>query len=75
MSSSFDPINVFIFLSGAAFLLKKVADMDRYHELRVWLITMTLSTIVIVLFVMYCFPPTYSCVLDVDVDDGFTLSY
>ena len=68
MPWSFDPINVFIFLSGAAFLLKKVADMNRYHELRVCLITMALSTIVIVLFVLYCFPCTPTCMPDIYTD-------
>ena len=68
MLTSFDPINVFIFLSGIALLLKKVADMDRYHELRVCLITTVLSTIVIVLFVVYCFPCTPTCMPDVCID-------
>ena len=61
MRWTLDPINVFIFLIGIGFLLKKVADMDRYHEIRVCLITVALSTIVIVLFVVYCFPRTPTC--------------
>jgi predicted secreted protein len=69
-----DPLNVFIFLSGVAFLFKKVADMDRYHELRVLLLTTVLSTIVIVLFFGYCFPRTPSCMRDIP-EDGFSVEY
>lgn len=61
MRWTLDPINVFIFFSGVVLLLKKVANMDGYHELRVCLLTTVLSAIVIVLFVAYCFPRIPTC--------------
>ena len=47
MFSTFTPIDVFIFLGGFAFVLKKVADMDRYQTLRRVVLTSLLGAIVI----------------------------
>lgn len=47
MFSTFAPIDVFIFVSGFVFVLKKVADMDRYQTLRTVVLTMILGAIVI----------------------------
>jgi len=60
MLTSFDPIDIFIFLSGIALLLKKVAEMDRYHSLRVLLLTTFLSTIVISLFLYFVLVYSFS---------------
>jgi len=72
MLTNFDPINIFIFLSGIALLLKKVADMDRYHSLRVLLLTTFLSTIVISLFLyfvlVYSFSLDQTCMVSCGVD-------
>jgi len=75
MFSSFDPIDVFILLFGVAFLLKKLAETDRYHSLGVVLLTTFLSCIVIYLFAVYCSPPSNSCVPDPCVDGQFCAMY
>jgi hypothetical protein len=48
-----DVLHLVIVLAGAVFLLKKVAEMDRYHDLRVWALTLLLSCIVIYFFLIY----------------------
>lgn len=50
-----DVLHVVIVLAGGVFLLKKVAEMDRYHDLRVWALTLLLSCIVIYFFLVWGF--------------------
>ena len=47
MFSTFAPIDVFIFITGSAFVLKKIADMDRYQTLRRVVLTSLLGAVVI----------------------------
>ena len=73
----FPSLNFFdyvIILSGTLLCLKRVAEMERYHNLRVLVLTAILSYVVILFFVGYvlapCNPPLVDC-----VDDGhFCLS-
>ena len=51
--SLLDVLHVVIVLAGGVFLLKKVAEMDRYHDLRVWALTLLLSCIVIYFFLVF----------------------
>lgn len=74
MVFNLDPFNVFIFFSGVAFLLKKVAEIDRYHSLVVFVLTTFLSSFVIYLFFVYFFPVGNSCMPDIPVD-GFSSQY
>ncbi len=48
-----DVLHVVILLAGGVFLFKKVAEMSRYHNLRVWALTFFLSCIVIYLFLAF----------------------
>lgn len=48
-----DPLNFLIFVSGFAFLLKKVADMDRYQTLRTIVLTAIIGFIVIYFFLAF----------------------
>lgn len=48
-----NPVDVVALLIGAVLLLKKIADMERYHELRVIVLTSILSFIAILLFLGY----------------------
>lgn len=64
-----DPFNVFIFLSGVAFLLKKVAENDRYHSLVVFVLRTVLSSFVIYLFFVHFFPDGHLCMPDIPVDE------
>ena len=52
---SLTPLDILILSVGCLGLLKKVADMDRFHELRVAVLTLALSLIVIYIFAVYCF--------------------
>ena len=49
--------DVLIFLAGLIWLLKKVAEMERYHSLRVFVLTTFLSCIVIYFFVLMTLGP------------------
>jgi hypothetical protein len=48
-----DALNVIAFIVGVWLLIKKLADMDRYHTLRVVVLTSILSCLVLYLFVVY----------------------
>ena len=48
-----NPADVVALLIGAVLLLKKTADMERYHGLRVIVLTSILSLIAILLFLGY----------------------
>jgi hypothetical protein len=45
MFSSFTILDVLIFITGAMWLLKKIAEMDRYDDLRVIVLTVILSCV------------------------------
>ena len=52
---------------GVLWTLKKVADMERYHTLRVFVLTLFLSCTVLWFFVSYVLPvvnPPFVCVID-----------
>ena len=66
-----------IIVAGLLWLLKKVAEMERYHELRVFVITTFLSCIVIYFFVLMTLSPEpglSNCTPDSSDADYFTLS-
>lgn len=48
-----DVLDAVVISIGVILLLKKIADMDRYHWARVVILTLILSWIVILLFVAY----------------------
>ncbi len=48
-----DPIDVVILLLGLVLLLKRVADMERYHAMRVAVLTTILSCVAIYFFLVY----------------------
>ena len=48
-----DVLHVLIVLAGGVFLFKKVAEMSRYHNLRVWALTLILSCIVVYFFLAW----------------------
>ena len=53
----FQSLNFFdyvILLSGALLCFKRVAQMERYHDLRVVILTTILSFIVFFFFLAYC---------------------
>ena len=58
-----DALNVLAFIVGVCLLIKKLADMDRYHTLRVVVLTSILSCIVLYLFVVY------GCTLNPNMSD------
>lgn len=67
----FQSLNFFdyvIILSGALLFLKRVAEMERYHDLRVVILTTIFSSVVIVSFLAYGFTLGNSglndCVID-----------
>ena len=55
MFSTLNLLDVLALLMGVILLLKRVADMDRYHTLRVILLTSILSFLVILFFLGYGF--------------------
>ena len=65
--SSADYADLLIIVSGVLLCLKRVAEMERYHTLRVVVLTSILSFFVVLFFVGYCFtlgsPPFYDCVV------------
>ena len=67
-----DPADFFTFITGLALLMKKLAEINRYHSLRVFILTMVLSCIVMYCFFLFTFgaPPEPAY----DGADHFTLS-
>ncbi len=66
MHSGFNFVDYIIILSGFALCLKRVADMERYHTLRVVVLTAILALVVVILFqavgaTFFYFPPTPDC--------------
>ena len=61
-----DLLHIFILLGGAILLLRKVADIEGHHTLRVIILTAIFSLPVILFFLGYGLtlgnPHTYSCV-------------
>jgi hypothetical protein len=51
---------------GVVLVLRKIVNMTRFHELRVFFLTSVLSLIVVYLFVVCCFP-YHPCVVDLSV--------
>lgn len=76
MFDAFSLADFLIFLAGLLWLLKKVAEMERYHSLRVFVLTTFLSCIVIYFFVVMTLGPSplSNCVPDDSGADYFTLS-
>lgn len=78
----FSHLNFFdyvIIISGALLCLKRVAEMQRYHVLRVVILTSLLSFIVIFFFLGHLFTRgTYLCTPPIEFDDAgaehFTLT-
>ena len=74
-SVSNDLTNYLLFALGAILSLKRVAEMERYHRLRVVLLTSILSCFVAYFFLMFSFtlgdPWAYDCMLEFDpaIDD------
>jgi hypothetical protein len=76
MFASFSFADFLIILAGFIWLLKKVAEMERYHSLRVFVLTAFLSCIVIYFFVLMTLgpPPVSDYAPDYSGADHFTLS-
>jgi len=55
MLSASNLVDYVIIISGLAVCLKKVVELERFHSLRVIVLTSILSFIVILYFIMYCF--------------------
>jgi hypothetical protein len=53
MFPNFNFFDYVIIISGALVCLKKIAEMDRYHELRVLVLTAILSAVAILFFLGY----------------------
>ena len=51
MFPNFNFFDYVIIISGALVCLKRIAEMDRYHELRVLVLTAILSAVAILFFV------------------------
>ena len=68
--------DLLIFFAGFIWVLKKVAEMERYHSLRVFVITTILSSIVIYFFILMTLGPSplSNCTPDYPEADHFTLS-
>lgn len=59
-----EPAHVVTLLIGLILLMKKFAEMDRYHTLRVLILTLIFSCIVFYFFVEYGFTlgtPAFDC--------------
>lgn len=66
-------IELFILVGGGLGLLQKVADMERYHQLRVVVLTTLFSLVMIMFFVTNVF--TSEPLIDSDnPEDTFTLT-
>ena len=66
-------IELLIFVAGGFGVLQKIADMERYHQLRVVFLTTLFSLAIIVLFVTNVFMPEPLIESD-NPEDTFTLS-
>ena len=66
MFPNFNFFDYVIIICGALVCLKRIADMDRYHELRVLVLTALLSAVAILFFLGYGLtlgnPVLYDCV-------------
>ena len=67
-----NPLEIFIYAIGIIFVLKRVADMERYHDLRVLVLTTLLSSVAFIALIVfafsyedrsgpYCYPDGVSC--------------
>jgi hypothetical protein len=54
-----------VLIVGGIVLLRKVAEFERYHRLRVFVLTVIFSSPLVVLFILYVYfllnPPTFIC--------------
>ena len=66
-------IELLIFIVGGFGLLQKIADMERYHQLRVVVLTTLFSLAMILFFVTNVFTREPLIKLD-DPEDTFTLT-
>lgn len=57
----------------ALWVLKRVADMERFHVLRVVVLSTVLSVFACALILKYFVPQTGSCVVEMEPDDAFTI--
>ena len=69
MSSLSEAGHLVLLLAGAFLLFKRVAEMDRYHNLRVFVLVTILSFFVIVFFLAYGLTMgnphrNYNCVIE-----------
>jgi hypothetical protein len=56
-----DAVNTIALVFGVLLLLKKVVNMDRFHYLRVFLITVTISCLLLYLFLWYSLGGDFDC--------------
>ena len=66
-----ETLNIIMYVIFGLWALKKVAEMESFHEFRVMLLTLILSFIVVCLFCKFCFTfgePYYGC--DAEIVDG-----
>lgn len=67
MLSNLNFFDYVIIFSGALVCLKRIAEMQRYHKLRVVILTSILSFFVILFFLGHCLTPgSYSCTPPID---------
>ena len=71
MSDLTEAGNLVLLFVGALLLLKKVANMDRYHNLRVFVLITILSFLVIVFFLEYGFTMGYPRLSECYGEDSF----
>jgi hypothetical protein len=70
MFSNLNFFDYVIIISGALVCLKRVAEMQRYHELRVVILTAILSFIAIFFFLGHLFTQgSYICIPPIDLND------
>ena len=77
MFSNFNFVDYVILISGGLLCLKRVAQMERYHYLRVVVLTTILSFIVLLFFLAYGFTlgsPHYYYYEDCPSPEHFCLS-
>ncbi len=67
------PLEIALLIIGGVLTFKKVAEMERYHDLRVYLLTTVLSLVVIYLFVA-SIDTNSGCTIEFDDHEHFTLS-
>lgn len=67
-----NPLEIMLFAVGVVCVLKRVADMESYHELRVFVLTTLLSVVAFIALMVfafsyedrpgpYCYPDGVSC--------------